>query len=89
MRTDGSRSSKGSPGVHRIVATWRGPDGTVSSSAPIEYQAKDGLSTRFVATVGTGSPLTSKLSRPPGWPSTVTSTAQLPIAIVGESEKRQ
>jgi hypothetical protein len=32
---------EGSPGVHRMVATWRGPDGTLSSSAPIEYQAKD------------------------------------------------
>ncbi len=32
---------EGAPGVHRMVATWRGPDGTVSSSAPIEYQAKD------------------------------------------------
>lgn len=32
---------EGSPGVHRMVATWRGPDGTVASSAPIEYQAKD------------------------------------------------
>lgn len=32
---------EGTPGVHRMIATWRGPDGTVSSSAPIEYQAKD------------------------------------------------
>jgi hypothetical protein len=32
---------EGPPGVHRMIATWRGPDGTVSSSAPIEYQAKD------------------------------------------------
>jgi hypothetical protein len=32
---------EGTPGVHRMVATWRGPDGTVSASAPIEYEAKD------------------------------------------------
>lgn len=32
---------EGTPGVHRMVATWRGPDGTVSSSAPVDYQAKD------------------------------------------------
>jgi hypothetical protein len=32
---------EGTPGVHRMVATWRGPDGTVSSSPPVEYQAKD------------------------------------------------
>ena len=32
---------EGTPGVHRMVATRRGPDGTVSSSAPIEYAAKD------------------------------------------------
>jgi S1-C subfamily serine protease len=32
---------QGTPGVHRMVATWHGPDGTVSSSAPIDYQAKD------------------------------------------------
>ena len=32
---------EGIPGVHRMIATWRGPDGTVSSSAPIEYEAKD------------------------------------------------
>jgi hypothetical protein len=32
---------EGAPGVHRMIATWRGPDGTVSSSAPIEYDAKD------------------------------------------------
>src|SRR6478752_1921073 len=32
---------EGAPGAHRMVATWRGPDGAVSSSAPVEYQAKD------------------------------------------------
>lgn len=32
---------EGTPGVHRMVATWRGSDGTVSSSAPIDYQAKE------------------------------------------------
>lgn len=32
---------EGTPGTHRLVATWRGPDGTVSSAAPIEYQAKE------------------------------------------------
>jgi len=32
---------EGTPGVHRMVATWRGPDGTVSSSPPVEYPAKD------------------------------------------------
>ena len=31
----------GTPGTHRLVATWRGPDGTISSAAPIEYQAKE------------------------------------------------
>jgi hypothetical protein len=32
---------EGMPGVHRMIATWRGPDGTVSVSAPVEYEAKD------------------------------------------------
>ena len=30
---------EGTPGVHRMVATWRGPDGTLSSSAPIRRTA--------------------------------------------------
>jgi hypothetical protein len=32
---------EGKPGVHRMIATWRGPDGTLSSSAPVEYEATD------------------------------------------------
>ena len=31
----------GTPGPHRLVATWRSPDGTLSSSSTIEYVAKD------------------------------------------------
>jgi hypothetical protein len=31
---------EGTPGLKRMVATWRGPDGSVSTSASVEYEAR-------------------------------------------------
>jgi hypothetical protein len=32
---------QGSPGVHRMIAQWKSPDGASSTSSPVQYEAKD------------------------------------------------